>query len=85
MTRPLLHLLSDEERATLHEQTLTVLEEVGVAYDTTAAVEVLEGTGAVLYRDHLSAGEAAARRCRSPPRRGGGCVPAPRAAHGLTD
>ena len=39
MTRPLLHLLSDEERAVLHEQTLTVLEEVGVAYNTPAAHE----------------------------------------------
>ncbi len=55
MTRPLLHLLSDEERAVLHEQTLTVLEEVGVAFNTPMAMEVLEGTEAILDRDRLTA------------------------------
>ena len=55
MSRPLLHLLSDEERATLHEQTLTVLEEVGVAFNTPMAMEVLEGTEAILDRDRLTA------------------------------
>ena len=55
MTRPLLHLLSDEERATLHEQTLTVLEEVGVAFNTPMAMDVLEGTEAILDRDRLTA------------------------------
>jgi len=55
MTRPLLRLLSDEERATLNEQTLTVLEEVGVAYNTPMAMDVLEGTGAVLDRERLTA------------------------------
>ena len=55
MTRPLLHLLSDEERAVLHEQTLTVLEEVGVAFNTPMAMEVLEGTGAILDHDRLTA------------------------------
>jgi trimethylamine--corrinoid protein Co-methyltransferase len=48
-------LLSEAERDTLHEQTLTVLEEVGVAYNTPAAMELLEGTGAVLDRDRLAA------------------------------
>ena len=55
MSRPLLHLLSDEERAVLHEQTLAVLEEVGVAYNTPMAMEVLEGTEAILDRDRLTA------------------------------
>ena len=55
MTRPLLHLLSEEERAVLHEQTLTVLEEVGVAFNTPMAMEVLEGTEAILDRDRLTA------------------------------
>ena len=55
MTRPLIRLLSDEERAVLHEQTLTVLEEVGVAYNTPEAMDVLEGTGAILDRDRLTA------------------------------
>ena len=47
--------LSEAERDTLHEQTLTVLEEVGVAYNTPAAMEVLEGTEAILDRDRLTA------------------------------
>lgn len=55
MTRPQIHLLSDEERAMLDEQTLAVLEEVGVAYNTPAAMDVLEGTGAILDRDRLTA------------------------------
>jgi trimethylamine--corrinoid protein Co-methyltransferase len=55
MTRPLLHLLSDEERAVLHGQTLIVLEEVGVAFNTPMAMEVLEGTEAILDRDRLTA------------------------------
>ena len=55
MSRPLLHLLSDEERATLHEQTLTVLEEVGVAFNTPMAMDVLEGTEAILDRERLTA------------------------------
>ena len=55
MTRPLLHLLSEEERATLHEQTLTVLEEVGVAFNTPMAMDVLEGTEAILDRERLTA------------------------------
>ena len=55
MTLPQIHLLSDEERAVLHEQTLTVLEEVGVAYNTPAAMDLLEGTGAILDHDRLTA------------------------------
>ena len=55
MTRLHTTLLSDAERATLHEQTLTVLEEVGVAYNTPVALDVLEGTGAILDRERLSA------------------------------
>jgi trimethylamine--corrinoid protein Co-methyltransferase len=55
MTRPLLRLLSDEERAVLHEQTLTVLEEVGVAFNTPMAMDVLEGTEAILERERLTA------------------------------
>ena len=55
MTRPLIHLLADEKRTLLHEQTLTVLEEVGVAYNTPQAMDLLEGTGAVLDRERLTA------------------------------
>ena len=55
MARLTARLLDQAERDTLHEQTLTVLEEVGVAYNTPAALDLLEGTGAVLDRDRLSA------------------------------
>ena len=55
MTPPQIRLLSDEERAVLHEQTLTVLEEVGVAFNTPMAMDVLEGTEAILNRDRLTA------------------------------
>jgi trimethylamine--corrinoid protein Co-methyltransferase len=47
--------LSEAERDTLNEQTLTVLEEVGVAYNTPAAMDLLEGTGAGLDRERLTA------------------------------
>jgi trimethylamine--corrinoid protein Co-methyltransferase len=55
MARPHATFLSDAERATLHEQTLTVLEQVGVAYNTPVALDVLEDTGAVLDRERLTA------------------------------
>ena len=55
MARLQASLLSAAERDTLHEQTLTVLEEVGVAYNTPMAMDLLEGTGAVLDRDRLTA------------------------------
>jgi trimethylamine--corrinoid protein Co-methyltransferase len=55
MTRLQATLLSVAERDTLHEQTVTVLEQVGVAYNTPAAMDLLEGTGAVLDRERLTA------------------------------
>jgi trimethylamine--corrinoid protein Co-methyltransferase len=55
MARLTARLLDEAERETLNEQTLTVLEEVGVAYNTPAAMELLEGTGAVLDRERLTA------------------------------
>ena len=55
MARLTARLLDEAERETLNEQTLTVLEEVGVAYNTPAAMDLLEGTGAVLDRGRLSA------------------------------
>ena len=55
MARLQASLLSAAERDTLHEQTLTVLEEVGVAYNTPAALDVLDGTEAVLDRERLTA------------------------------
>ncbi|RPI30534.1 MAG: hypothetical protein EHM52_03175, partial [Actinomycetota bacterium] len=55
MARLTVSFLDETDRETLHEQTLTVLEEVGVAYNTPAALDVLEGTEAVLDRDRLTA------------------------------
>ncbi len=84
MARLTVSFLGAADRDTLHEQTLTVLEEVGVAYNTPAAMDVLEGTGAVLDRERLTAclprelvercletapRTAAARRPRPRPRR----------------
>jgi len=55
MARLQASLLSAAERETLNEQALSVLEEVGVAYNTPAAMDVLEGTGAILDRERLTA------------------------------
>ncbi|HET6475636.1 MAG TPA: trimethylamine methyltransferase family protein, partial [Thermoleophilia bacterium] len=55
MARLTVSLLDKTDRETLHEQTLTVLEEVGVACNTNAAMDLLEGTGAVLDRERLTA------------------------------
>jgi trimethylamine:corrinoid methyltransferase-like protein len=55
MARLRLSFLSEAERETLNEQALSVLEEVGVAYNTPAAIDLLEGTEALLDRDRLTA------------------------------
>jgi trimethylamine--corrinoid protein Co-methyltransferase len=55
MARLTVSFLDETDRETLHEQTLTVLEEVGVAYNTPAAMDLLEGTGAVLDSERLTA------------------------------
>ena len=39
----------------VHEQTVRVLEEVGVGYNTPAALDLLEEAGAVVDRARLSA------------------------------
>ena len=55
MARPRSRYLSDEERTFVHEQTVRVLEEVGVGYNTPAALDLLEEAGAVVDRARLSA------------------------------
>ena len=55
MARLTARLLSETERETLNEQALSVLEEVGVAYNTPVAMDMLEGTGAILDRERLRA------------------------------
>ena len=64
MTRPCIRLLSDAERSTLHEQTLAVLEEVGIAFNTPAAIDLLEEDGRV-RRPRAPHGAAAARAGRA--------------------
>ncbi len=48
-------LLSDQERAWLHEETLRVLEDVGVSFGTPAALDLLESAGALVDRGTLHA------------------------------
>jgi trimethylamine--corrinoid protein Co-methyltransferase len=47
--------LSEAERGTLHEQTLAVLEEVGIAFNTPLAIDLLEEAGAPVDRQALTA------------------------------
>lgn len=51
MARLRTDLLSTEERALLHEQTLTVLEEVGTAVKVAEALDLLEAGGATVDRE----------------------------------
>ena len=51
MARLKTNLLSSEERALLHEQTLTVLEEVGTAVKVPEAFDLLEEGGATVDRE----------------------------------
>jgi trimethylamine--corrinoid protein Co-methyltransferase len=47
--------LNDRERAFVHEQTVRVLQQVGVGYNTPAALDLLEEAGAAVDRARLSA------------------------------
>jgi trimethylamine--corrinoid protein Co-methyltransferase len=47
--------LSDDEKQFIHEQTLRVLAEVGVAFNTPKAIDLLEAAGAQVDRDALTA------------------------------
>lgn len=55
MARPRLSYLSEEDRRFIHEQTVFVLEEVGVGYNTPAAIDLVEEAGAEVDREHLRA------------------------------
>jgi trimethylamine---corrinoid protein Co-methyltransferase len=55
MAVPHITYLSAEERVAIHEQTLNVLEQVGVGYNHTSAVTLLEDAGAVVDRQALTA------------------------------
>ncbi|HMK93081.1 MAG TPA: trimethylamine methyltransferase family protein [Thermoleophilia bacterium] len=47
--------LSDDEKQFIHEKTLEVLAEVGIAYNTPAAIDLLEAAGARVDRETLKA------------------------------
>ena len=55
MTRPRLTYLSEADRAFVHEQTVRVLEDVGIGYNTPAAIDLLAAAGATVDRERLSA------------------------------
>ena len=71
MAQVRLSYLSDSEKEFVHEQTVKVLEEVGVAYNTPQAIDIVEAAGAEVDRDALTAKlpwalvEAASRWCRA--------------------
>jgi len=52
---PRLTYLAEDERAFVHEQTLRVLVDVGVAYNCPEAVDLLADAGAVVDRERLTA------------------------------
>lgn len=55
VVRARIQYLSDAQKEYVHEQTLRVLEEVGVAYNTPVAIDLLEEAGAQVDRDKLTA------------------------------
>ena len=55
MARAKLSYLSDDDREFVHRETVRVLEEVGVAYNTPQAVDILAAAGAPVDRESLTA------------------------------
>jgi len=55
MAQPRVKYLSDDERQRLHEETVWVLEHVGVGFGTPRAIDVLEAAGAPVDRQKLTA------------------------------
>ena len=55
MVRAKIQYLSDSEKEYVHEQTMRVLEEVGVAYNTPLAIDLLAQAGAPVDRESLTA------------------------------
>jgi trimethylamine:corrinoid methyltransferase-like protein len=55
VVRARIQYLSDAQKEYVHEQTMRVLEEVGVAYNTPMAIDLLEEAGAVVDREKLTA------------------------------
>jgi len=55
MAEPRLTYLSDGDLRSLHEQTLRILAEVGIFYNTPVAIDLLERAGAEVDRERLTA------------------------------
>ena len=55
VARARVRYLSDEDRQFMHEQAMRVLEEIGVAYNTDKAIDLLEAAGAPVDRQTLRA------------------------------
>ena len=55
MARPTLTYLTEDEREFVHEQTVRLLEQVGIAYNTPKAIDLLAKAGAPVDRERLTA------------------------------
>ena len=55
MPRPRLHYLTEADKQFVHEQTLRVLSEVGVAYNTPTLTGLLAEAGAIVDAETLTA------------------------------
>ena len=55
MAKARLQYLSDAEKQFVHEQTVRVLEEIGIGFNTPMAIDLLEEAGAPVDREKLTA------------------------------
>lgn len=55
MARARIHYLSDSEKEFIHEKVLEVLADVGIAFNTPQAIDLLEDAGAEVDREKLTA------------------------------
>ncbi len=55
VARARLRYLNDDEKQFIHEKVLEVLADVGIAYNTPQAIDLLEAAGAQVDRENLSA------------------------------
>ena len=55
VARARIQYLSDAEKQFVHEQTVRVLEEIGIAFNTPVAIDLLEAAGAPVDREKLTA------------------------------
>ena len=55
MPHPILTLLSQEEKGRIHDQSLEILQKVGVKFNSEKAIKILEEAGCEVDKDNLSA------------------------------